>query len=385
MATNRDKDEVQKELFVPLERQEDTSEDITKPSRSFFQDARRTFFKNKLAVVSMILMAIIILMSILGPHINEFGLDDQDLSRAKMPPRVPVIEDMPILGMDGTLESEFKGDDVEEASQKAVTRYNNDEDFVDINVLSKGDGSADSAEVSASYHIYQAKDMQSEYFWLGTDRLGRDQWTRLWLGSRVSLIIAFVAAAIDLLIGVAYGAISGYFGGRVDNILQRILEIFIGIPKLVVMFLLLVLLEPGIMSIVLALTLTGWTSMARIVRGEVLKQKNEEYVMAARTLGQSNRKILSKHLLPNIIGIVIINMMFSIPDAIFFESFLSFIGLGIVPPDASLGSLINGGFKVLRLYPFMVLYPAILISAIMISFNLIGDGLRDAFDPKMHK
>ncbi|HLS08415.1 oligopeptide ABC transporter permease [Lentibacillus sp.] len=385
MATNQQKNDVPKELFVPHERKEDTSEKITKPSRSFFQDARRTFFKNKMAVLSIILMVIIILMSIIGPYFNEYGMDDQDLSRAKMPPRVPVIEDLPFLGMNGTLTSEFKGDTVEEATENAIMRYDNAEDYIDIKVLSEGDGSTDSAEVSATYHIYEAKDMQDEYFWLGTDQLGRDQWTRIWLGTRVSLIIAFVAAAIDLLIGVAYGGISGYYGGRVDDIMQRILEILIGIPKLVVMFLLLIVLKPGIISIVLALTITGWTGMARIVRGEVLKQKNEEYVLAARTLGQSNGKIIMKHLMPNVAGIIIINIMFTIPDAIFFEAFLSFIGLGIVPPEASLGALVDAGFKVFRLYPYMVFYPAVVISVIMIAFNLIGDGLRDAFDPKMHK
>src|SRR5699024_10400348 len=327
MATNQQKHEPPKELFVPHERKEDTSEKITKPSRSFFQDARRTFFKNKSAVLSIILMIIIIILSIIGPYFNDYKMDGQDLSRAKMPPKVPVIENLPFFGMDGTLTSEFKGDDVEEATQNAVMRYDNNEEFIDIKVLSEGDGSADSAEVSATYNIYEAKEMQDEYFWLGTDQLGRDQWTRIWLGARVSLIIAFVAAAIDLLIGVAYGGISGYYGGRIDDILQRILEILIGIPNLVVIFLLMIILQPGITSIVLALTITGWTGMARIVRGEVLKQKNEEYVLAARTLGQSNGKIIRKHLMPNIAGIIIINTMFTIPNAIFFEAFLSFIGL----------------------------------------------------------
>ncbi|TFJ93458.1 oligopeptide ABC transporter permease [Lentibacillus salicampi] len=385
MAGQHQKNEPPKELFVSHERKENTTEMITKPSRSFFQDARRTFFKNKMAVVSIILMIIIILMSIIGPYFNEYGMDGQDLSRAKMPPRVPVAENIPFLGMDGTLQDEFKGSTVEEATENAVMRYDNAEDFVDIEVLSEGDGSTDSAEVSATYNIYEAKEMTDDYFWLGTDQLGRDQWTRIWLGTRVSLIIAFVAAAIDLLIGVAYGGISGYYGGRVDDVLQRIIEILSGIPNLVVIFLLLIVLQPGIMSIVLALTITGWTGMARIVRGEVLKQKNEEYVLAARTLGQTNGKIIRKHLMPNIAGIIIINTMFTIPSAIFFEAFLSFIGLGIVPPEASLGALIDAGFKVFRLYPYLVFYPAVLISIIMIAFNLIGDGLRDAFDPRMHK
>src|SRR5699024_5819771 len=236
-----------------------------------------------------------------------------------------------------------------------------------------------------TYHIYEAKDMTDQPFWLGTDTLGRDQWTRLWLGTRVSLIIALVAAVIDLFIGVAYGGISAYYGGRVDNIMQRILEILIGIPNLVVIVLMILILQPGITSIVIALTITGWTGMARIVRGEVLKLKGQEFVLAARTLGTSNGKILRKHLIPNISVSIIIYPMFTIPTSFFFDAFLSFIGLRVDPPEPHLGTLVNAVFENIRLYPYLLVYPVVLISVIMIAFNLIGDGLRDAFDPKMHK
>src|SRR5690606_37012842 len=145
-------------------------------------------------------------------------------------------------------------------------------------------------------------------------QLGRDQWTRLWLGTRVSLIIAFIAAFIDLLIGVTYGGISGYYGGRIDNVMQRILEVLVGIPTLVVVLLMMLFMKPGMLSIIIALTITGWTSMARIVRGEVMKLKNQEFVLAARTLGTPNGKIIRRHILPNISGIIIVNMMFTIPS-----------------------------------------------------------------------
>ncbi|WP_033827435.1 oligopeptide ABC transporter permease [Bacillus andreraoultii] len=382
---NKNLNNVPKDLFKPLVRKEDTSEFISRPSRTFGQDARRTFFKNKPAVISLILLIIIILMSIFGPHMNEYGNDEQDLARAKMPPHAPVLEKVSWLGFDGTLKEEYKGPNVEAAKRKALARFKNDKDYIDFKVISEGDGSKDSAEVQATYHIYEAKGMKDQYFWLGTDQLGRDQWTRLWLGTRVSLIIAFVAAFFDLIIGVAYGGISGFLGGKVDNVLQRIVEVLVGIPSLVIILLMMLFLDPGITSIVIALAITGWISMSRIVRGEVLKLKNQEYVLAARTLGTPNRKIILKHLLPNISGIIIVNTMFTIPSAVFFEAFLSFIGLGIVPPDASLGSLINIGFQNLRIYPFLLFYPAVLLSIIMIAFNILGDGLRDAFDPKMHK
>jgi len=343
------------------------------------------FSKNKFAVLSVILLIIIIIMSFVGPTMNDHGIDDQDLARAKMPARVPVLENLPIPGFEGVLRDEFKGSNVEEATNNAYSRYDNQKDFIDIEVLSEGDGSKNSAEVRATYRVYEAKGMEDEYFWLGTDSLGRDQWTRLWEGTKVSLLIAFIAALISLVIGVAYGGIAGYYGGKVDDVLMRILEVLVGIPSLVVILLMMLVLDPGITSIVIALTITGWTGMARIVRGEVMKLKNQEFVLAARTLGQSNKRIIIKHLLPNISGIIIINTMFTIPDAIFFEAFLSFIGLGITPPQASLGTLINTGFDNIMLYPYMLWFPAIMISVIMIAFNLIGDGLRDAFDPKMHK
>jgi oligopeptide transport system permease protein len=376
---------IPKELFVPLDRKEDTSDKISSPSRTFLQDAKRTLLKNKPAVFSIFVILLLIVMSIVGPMMNEYGSDDQELSRAKMPPRLPVIENISWLGFDGTLSGKYKGTTAEHATKNAIARYGNKPEFVDIEVLDKGDGTKNSAEVKATYHVYEAKEMQDTYFWIGTDVLGRDQWTRLWEGTRVSLIIAFVAAFIDLVIGVSYGGISAFYGGRVDSVMQRIAEVLVGIPNLVIILLMMLILKPGILSIIIALTITGWIGMSRIVRGEVLKIKNQEFVLASRTLGTSNGTIIRRHLVPNISGIIIINTMFSIPGAIFFEAFLSFIGLGIAPPDSSLGSLIDIGFDNLRTYPYLLVYPAVVISVLMIAFNIVGDGLRDAFDPKMHK
>jgi oligopeptide transport system permease protein len=165
--------------------------------------------------------------------------------------------------------------------------------------------------------------------------------------------------------------------------MQRIVEILYGIPNLVVVILMILVMDPGIMAIIIAITLTGWIGMSRIVRGQVLKYKNQEFVLAARTLGASNNRIIGKHLLPNILAIIIINTMFTIPGAIFFEAFLSFIGLGLQPPAASLGTLINDGYKLMQFQPHILLFPSLVISLLMIAFNLLGDGLRDALDPKM--
>ncbi len=222
-------------------------------------------------------------------------------------------------------------------------------------------------------------------FWFGTDEFGRDMWTRVWAGTRVSLYIAFLAALLDMFVGVTYGAVSGFMGGRTDDIMQRGIEIMVGIPYLVVAILAMVVFRPGILTISIALGITGWVYMARIVRGRMLQLKEQEFALASRSLGASGSRLVRKHLLPNSLGPIIVNLMFTIPAAIFAEAFLSFIGLGIQVPEASLGSLIDSGAGEIRFHPYLLWFPAAIFSLLMICFNLLGDGLRDAFDPKMRK
>lgn len=221
--------------------------------------------------------------------------------------------------------------------------------------------------------------------WLGTDKFGRDQWTRLWEGTRISLYIAVLAALLDIMIGITYGAISAWKGGKVDNFMQRIIEILVGVPNLIIIILLIMIMKPGIMTIMLAMVITGWVNMARLVRGQVFKLKTQEYVLAARALGANNKRIIVGHMLPNTLGIIIINMMFTIPSAIFTEAFLSFIGLGLQEPLASLGVLINDGFQSMRNQFYLLAFPSVVIVGLMVCFNMLGDGLRDAFDPRMRK
>lgn len=225
----------------------------------------------------------------------------------------------------------------------------------------------------------------SSTHFFGTDDFGRDLWTRVWWGTRISLFIGLVAALLDLIIGVLYGGISAYFGGRVDNVMQRIIEIIYSIPLLLLAIILIVFLGPGISSIIIAYALTGWVGMARLVRGQILLLKEQEFVLAARTLGASPIRIISRHLIPNVIGLVIVQITFIVPTAIFFESFLSFIGLSIRPPMASLGNLISDGANYMRYQPHRLIFPTIVFSMILLSFNVLGDGLRDALDPKMRK
>ena len=225
----------------------------------------------------------------------------------------------------------------------------------------------------------------SAQFWFGTDKFGRDMWTRVWAGTRVSLYIALLAALLDMFVGVTYGAVSGFLGGRVDNVMQRIVEILVGIPSLVVAILAMTVFSPGIITISIAIGLVGWVYMARIVRGRMLQLKNQEFTLASRSLGASGSRLVWKHLIPNSLGPIIINLMFTIPSAIFAEAFLSFIGLGIQVPEASLGSLISDGASEIRFHPYLLWFPSAVFCLIMICFNLLGDGLRDALDPKMRK
>jgi oligopeptide transport system permease protein len=330
------------DLFRPAGIGTNKGDEITKPSLSFWQDAARRLKKNKAAMVGLFAIVAIILMAIVAPLTSQYGMDDQDLMRANLPPKIKGLEKVEFLGVNG----------------------------VDIRGVDQ----------------YKMKNVpKDKHFWFGTDGLGRDQWTRIWNGTRVSLYIAFLAAMIDLLVGVTYGGISAFYGGKTDDIMQRIVEVLYGIPNLIVIILFIIILDPGILSITLALVITGWIGMSRIVRGQILKLKNQEFVLASQTLGASNGRLISKHLLPNVLGAVIITATFTIPNAIFAESFLSFIGLGIQPPTASLGSLINEGFKSLRIYPHLAMYPATIMCILMISFNLVGDGLRDALDPKMRR
>lgn len=224
--------------------------------------------------------------------------------------------------------------------------------------------------------------------WFGTDQLGRDIFVRVFFGARYSLIIAVVAALINLVIGVLYGGIAGFFGGKVDNILMRLVDIIYSIPLTIYVIILMTILNKpgsggsGLWTIILALSISYWIGMARIVRGDVLQLKQQEFVLAAKALGASNTRILIRHLIPNCIGSIMVTMTLLIPEAVFTEAFLSFIGLGLVPPKASLGTLANEAMQAIYTSPYQLVFPAVMICLIILGFNLFGDGLNQALDPK---
>lgn len=230
--------------------------------------------------------------------------------------------------------------------------------------------------------LLNANKPPSAEHWFGTDNLGRDIFARTWYGARISLFIGLTAAFLDLIIGVIWGTISGYLGGRVDEYMMRIADILSGVPYLLVVILLMVIMPAGLWTLIIAMTITGWIGMARIVRGEVLKLKAEEFVLASKSLGANTLRVMTKHLIPNALGAILVTLTLTVPTAIFTEAFLSFLGLGVPAPKASWGTMTSDALSSLRYYPYQLFFPAFFICLTMLAFNVVGDGLRDALDPK---
>lgn len=337
------------EDFAPATDEEKASATVDKESKSFWQDAWRRLKANKVAMVALIIIFIYIFMAFIGPLFIPYDYDQQIRGSENLKPLV----------------------------------YSTTEQ-----------ASIDAGE-SVFPHIF------------GTDTMGRDLFVRILYGTRISMVIGVVAALIVLVIGSIYGSIAGICGGKVDNIMMRIVDIIYSVPEILVVLLLQVVLNDplknwfstsnsafagfmsnlgaGIISIFIAFGLLYWVGMARIIRGQVLMLKQQEYVTAARALGANNSHIIRKHLLPNCVGQLIVTTCLQIPSAIFLESFLSFLGLGVSAPLASLGSLASDGLGGIYSYPFRLVIPAVVLSIMILALNLFGDGLRDALDPRLKK
>lgn len=227
--------------------------------------------------------------------------------------------------------------------------------------------------------------LPSSEHWFGTDKMGRDLFTRVWIGGRISMILGIAGAAIDMLIGVVYGGVAAYFGGKTDAIMMRIVEILASIPYLLLVVLVSLIVGKGVGSLLIAMCLTGWCHMARLVRGQVLQLKDQEYLLAAKALGTPWYKVIFRHLIPNTLGVVIVAVTFDVPSFIFGEAFLSYIGLGVQAPMTSWGSLASNAQQTMAFYPYQLFFPAFFIALTMLSFQLLGDGLRDALDPKLRQ
>jgi oligopeptide transport system permease protein len=303
--------DLKQEQFKHVGMNEEKSQQILRPSMTYWQDAWRRFKKNPIALLALVFIVIFAAMAFIGPLMTPYDYFSNDLSNM--------------------------------------------------------DQSPDSVH------------------WFGTDSLGRDLWERVWEGAKVSLFIGVVTAVISGVIGTLIGGTAGYFGGKLDMIVMRIIDILIALPYLIFIILIMLYLGAGLIPIIIALVITSWLTLARLVRGQVLALKEQEFVLAARTLGASSSRLILRHLIPNTLGVIIVSLTFAIPNAIFSEAFLSFIGLGIQAPKTSWGQLANLGIQAMRSYPYQLIIPSIFISLTMLSLQLLGDGLRDALDPRLRK
>ena len=323
---------------APAELKESSSAETVTGSK---HDMRKRFFAQRSAVAGLVILALLVILAIVGPYISGHGYEEQELERANLAPRVPAISSLGVL-----------------------------------------DGSETMNKTSGSVKVNRYEDLEitDQYYFFGTDSLGRDMFSRAFMGLRISLIIAFAATVINLLIGMNYGVISGYFGGMTDILMQRVIDIIGSIPTLVVVTLLMLVLQPGMGSIIIALMLSGWIEMSRISRAEVLKVKQLEYVQAARTLGASHRHIIFREIVPNITGKLVTQIMLSIPTAVFLEAFLSFVGIGMPAGSCSLGTLLTEGFQNVLLHPYKLLPSAVIMVLLMVSCHLVAEGLKKASD-----
>lgn len=382
----------EKDLWLPYQEDQETREKIWGVQRTFAQDVWFRFRHKKTALLGLGLIVLSLLFALLGPVLVQRSYSDQNLDYVSIPPYfytydvgngrylylTAAMKPIEVLE-DGTLGAPLTRiqDDM---FQKKVT-YEFGDQVITV----------DYAQKPATILDEDGQRMTADHFtWnksyvLGTDSLGRDNLVRLMYGARISLLVAFVAAVINLVIGVIYGGISGYVGGNVDMVMMRIVDIISTIPLTLYVILIMVLLGQGLHSIILALSSVYWVDMARVVRGQVLSLRRQEFVYAAHTIGTSPGRVLLTHLIPNAMGPILVTATMLIPSAIFMEAFLSFIGLGIPAPDASLGTMCNDAIATLKASPYQLFLPALMICIIMFAFNFVGDGLRDALDPKLKK
>ncbi|TVQ24483.1 MAG: ABC transporter permease [Spirochaetaceae bacterium] len=347
-------------------------EDFKDPAVGYFQDAFNRFKENRASVAASWIILIIFFMAIFGPEMNDFGFNEQNPDLRNMPPRIEWLRPIGIATGNRQLERrrvEFFEDE-ERYPAGSIIRVRNRLTVNNVEI----------ADVLVDYYAYRGVEHS---FWFGTDYLGRDYWTRLWRGSRVSLAIAIISVLTNLLIGIVYGAAAGYYGGTADMILMRICEVIEAFPRVVIVTLFILFFGTGLFSIIMSLVVSGWIGTARLVRAQFYRFKLREFVLAARTMGVRDSVIMFRHIFPNSVGPIITRTMFAVPLAIFTESFLAYIGLGLQAPEPTIGVLLSDAQAVLLNYPYQSLFPAIVISLLMISFNLFANGLRDALDPTM--
>lgn len=382
---------VQTDKWAPLEQSSESREKIWSKNRTFAGDVWFRFRRKPTAIVGLVMILLFLLFSLLGPMFTTYSYSDQNLAMVNIPPlmkvydvgscRVYISPSLKLIQVDG--EGNLSGvlSPIRTENEKSMMIFDCDGKEVAIYYGSSSYVVCD----EATGNIYP-----SGYHWcrdhvLGTDALGRDILARLMYGTRVSLMVAFVSVLVNLVIGIVYGGVAGYLGGAVDAVMMRIVDVISTIPLTLYVILIMMIFGQGLQSIIIALGCVYWVDMARVVRGQVLGLKQQEFVLAARTIGSSSRTILMQHLIPNAMGSILVTATMLIPSAIFMEAFLGYLGIGLRPPLASLGTMCNDANANLRTSPHELLIPALVICLIMFAFNFVGDGMRDALDPKLKK
>jgi len=406
-----------KKKFVYLEKDQKLDKEQVRKSLTYWQDVWRRLRRNYLAIIGLVGVVLVILFATVGQSLNSYTYYSQYRDYKNVPPRLNLyeIEEGEYVFMSGMFElykvsedGEFIGLYTKSDQAFRQQTYTYIEDDKTIVIVAAFYPSTDTEPITFDLdydgEVIKYDDVHhttwNKTFILGTDLNGRDLLARVMYGTGISLLIAFVAAIINLFIGVIYGSVAGYSGGTTDIVMMRIVDIINSIPLLLYVILLMVVLkeswfeenilspifgEGGLGNIIITLISVYWVGMARLVRGQILGIKEQEYVLAAKTIGVSHANIIRKHLVPNALGPIIVALTMMIPSAVFTEAFLSFIGLGINAPRASLGSLASDGAQFMQTYPYQLVVPSLVIAFMMLSFNFLGDGLRDALDPRLRK
>ncbi|HKL10530.1 MAG TPA: ABC transporter permease [Clostridia bacterium] len=382
------------EMWEPIERNEIKNEDKDLKSRGFWSDAWCSFKRGRFAMTGLLFAMAVVFTAVLGPVFFEGSMSDQNLKLTNIPP----ILEISSVGGDSFVyvHREYKLIEVTENGEISGRLYpiednlkerfrtysiNGSDVKLDYSPAAEGQGQKYKLTVG-DREVFPIRKVLNKTYLFGTDNLGRDLFIRVVYGARISLSIAFAASLVNLFIGVFYGGISGLAGGRTDDLMMRFVDMASAIPMILYVILLTVVIGNGIRSIILAMGMVYWVHMARIVRGQVLSLKKKDYVASARISGAGWVRIMTKHLIPNTTGPIIVAMAAMIPGAIFTEAFLSFIGLGVPAPEASWGTLANDALDGIGLYGYQLFFPAAAICLTMMAFNFISDGARDAMDPR---
>lgn len=378
--------------WAPLPDKERVQKVMSGETDSFWRKGMKRLVKNRLSMAALLFLLLLAAGAALIPGIWPYTYEEQNLDFHNLPPVLTLYrpgEDVCIY-----VTKEFTAVLIDEQGhvrellrpvkkdmQAKKNQYEIDESSLVIDYSAAVSGGEPIVSWDGE-RIFPVKRVWNKTYLLGTDSLGRDILIRVVYGARISLTVSAMAAVLNLFIGVVYGSIAGYFGGRIDNLMMRAVDIISSIPMTMYVILLMVVLGQGFHSIIIAMGVVLWVRMARIVRGEVLRIRNQEYVLAARCLGTPFWSMIWKHFLPNMLGPVLVALSMQIPNAIFQEAFLSFIGLGVTAPEASWGTLCNDALGSLYVYPFQMMIPAAAISVTILAFHMVSRGLKEAFDPE---